>query len=165
MGEERGRGRFYGSTERRRVARSPQLCGSGSGRGALGRAVRRRQSLRGDARSSGRRFPVRRMMGRRVFRVRRVSMVRDAVVRRVSCGRFVAGRVVLLLSFRDEGDAARACHVRRLARAAGHRAFVRRGKGTKRGDAREEHKHQRHRQKDSGESAARLACGARNQKH
>jgi hypothetical protein len=72
-------------------------------------------------------------------------------VRRVAVYRvLVAGRLSLILIIAEAG-AARARHVRSLADAAGHRAFVRRREGAGRHDAREHDERQRRRQNYSGD--------------
>ncbi len=74
-----------------------------------------------------------------------------------------AARRVLVALVSVEGCAARAGHVRRLAGAAGHPAFVRRREGARRDRAREHDDEQPRRQNDSGDWRASLnACSARN---
>src|SRR4030095_3376555 len=63
-----------------------------------------------------------------------------------------------------ESGAARASHVRRLASAPSHPAFVRRSKGTEGNNAREHHECQHRRQNNSGERCVTRIYVARYQK-
>lgn len=77
--------------------------------------------------------------------------------------RRVVVRRVAVAIVAAEGRAARAGHVRRLAGAAVHAAFVRRREGARRDRDREHDSGERRRQNDSGDWRASLnACSARN---